>query len=483
MNENDDDNSSNEENNISDDSITIEYQEEELNIKNITFDINIKVSNDNNIIKFIFTHKNYKSEIYEYIMNKVDFLKIFPEYQNKEISIKDYLYQIDSLFKNKKVIIKYKKNLYNLSLFLLLEDKIELNFDKKITNVSNIEFKSIPCLKFKETIYSNNCGGGCNSIFDVYLCYNDSKQYLASSNYTNYNIDITSLENNQLILSLKGHKNEIYSIRYFINKVDKHEYLISSDANKVVIVWNILRNYKIIFNLLVKYSYYRNIYSCMIINLDSFNYVIISSYTSEKTNYSENTENDCTKMYSLFNKIFIKNIYNTNNNCTRYLLSWYNTQNDNNYIIECCDSKISINNLLKKENYCTFESAIEGEEYLNGFIFTKNNRDFLLTGSWNGYVRIWDLFEKNETNYIKTQNCELYHLINWSNKFAIIANKFMKFINVIDIGTLEIVLIIKNKNLKGIKCIKKIIHPKYGESLLTCSEDGKINLFVLYNNI
>ena len=101
----------------------------------------------------------------------------------------------------------------------------------------------------------------------------------------------------------------------------------------------------------------------MITNIDIFNYVIISSYTSSKNYLDKGSENDYTKMYSLMNGNFIQNIYNTNNNCTRYLLSWHNEYNCNDYIIECCDGKISINNLLKKEIYYQFESEIEGEDY------------------------------------------------------------------------------------------------------------------------
>ena len=218
----------------------------------------------------------------------------------------------------------------------------------------------------------------------------------------------------------------------------------------------------------------------MITNIDQFNYIIISSYTAKKNYLYNNSKDDCTKMYSLMNGGFIKNIYNTNDNCTRYLLSWHNNENFDDYIIECCDSKISINNLLKKENYCTFESESEEEEYLNGFIFSKDDNVYLCTGSWNGYIRIWDLNEKNEINNVKTDYCDLYHIIYWSNNYAIFVYKFIKSINIINIETLEIITQIKNENLEGVKCIKKIIHPQFGESLLTCSENGDILLYSLF---
>lgn len=479
--EDDEDNLQN--NNDNSNSLKNVFQDKTFNFEYEGYNYKFSISKDNNLIKINCSPKLKKTEIYEYIMSTKEFAEIFDEKENKDQTLEDFFIKIKNSIKNKKIKINYDSNLYNLSFNISIKNEIELKFKKNICDISKQIFKKIPNLKFKETILSTNCGGGCNSTFDAFLCYKDSKQYLASSNYTNYNINIIYLENNQLTASLKGHNNEIYSIRYFINDYNKDEYLISSDLNKIVIVWNILKNYKIDFLVEENYSKFRYIYSCMITNIEEFNYVIISSYTADRNYINMDSKNDCTKMYSLMNKGFIKNIYNTNNNCTRYLLSWHNEDNYNDYIIECCDGKISINNLLKKENYCDLISDREGEEFLSGFIFTKSNNDYLCTASWNGYIRIWDLYEKTEINFVKTQYCELYYIIPWSNRHFIFANKFIKSINVVDIETLEIITNIKNENLKGIKCIKKAIHPLYGESLLACSDNGSIHLFVLYNKI
>lgn len=483
MNEEDEENSMEKESNNYNADFSKILLEQNFKFEYREYKFNVNISKDNNYIKIICCPKKYKNELYEYILNKEEFNKIFEENQIEEKTSEDYFLIIKKYIKEKKILIKYDKNLYTLTFNIRLKNETKLSFKRNINEISKIIFKNNPNLKFKETILLTNCGGGCNSPFDVFLCYKDSKQYLASSNYQNCNIEIIDLENNQLAASLKRHKNEIFSIRYFLNNVNKEEYLISSDSNKIVIVWNILKDFKIEFLVAENYSNFRHIYSCIITNIDEFNYVIISSYTEDKMNLYKSSKDDCTKMYSLMNGGFIKNIYNTNNNCTRYLLSWHNEDNYNDYIIELCDSKISINNLLKKEKYCDFESEIEGEEFLCGFLYSRKNIDYLCTGSWNGYIRIWDLYEKNEIDCVNTQHCQLYNMIPWSNTFVIIANKFSKSFNVIDIETLELIAVINNENLIGIKCIRKIIHPLYGESLLTCSEDGTINLYILYNKI
>ena len=332
-------------------------------------------------------------------------------------------------------------------------------------------------LKYKETILKTNYGSGCNSLFDIYKNQLDSKLYLISSNYNNCKIDIILLENNFLIASLKGHKNEILSIRYFLNDITKEEYIISSDIDKNVIVWDIHNNFNIEFNCNIDYSYFCHIYSCIITNIQQFNYVITSCYINSHN--KKNAEKDFTRMYSLMNKDFIKEIYNTETNFTRYMLSWLNYSDENVYIIELCDSKIVINNLLKKRTYCTFKSEISNEEFLSGFLFKIDGEDFLITGSWNGYVRIWDLDEKTEINCLHTNEVQLYNIIPLTDRSAIIAYKSLNKIKIMDIKYFEIVLVIENNQLENIKCIKKIIHPIYGKSLLTCSEKGEINLFLL----
>ena len=179
------------------------------------------------------------------------------------------------------------------------------------------------------------------------------------------------------------------------------------------------------------------------------------------------------------NKDFIKNVYNTETNCTRYMLDWYNENDEDIYIIELCDDLISINNLLKSKNYCILKSTINSEEYLTGFIYKNDETEYLITGSWNGCVRMWDLYEKEQINYLDTNNCELYNIISWSNRYAIISYKFQNKIKIIDIKYFEITLQFESEQFSEIKCIKKIIHPIYGESLLTCSEKGDIKLFII----
>ena len=68
------------------------------------------------------------------------------------------------------------------------------------------------------------------------------------------------------------------------------------------------------------------------------------------------------------------------------------------------------------------------------------------------------------------------HIIQWNNKYIIVAdlnNKCFKIINLEN----EIIKDIEKQHTNNVKCIKKIYHPKYGESLLSAARDQTIKLW------
>ena len=189
----------------------------------------------------------------------------------------------------------------------------------------------------------------------------------------------------------------------------------------------------------------------------------------------------CTKIYSLDNNCnFIKNINETNVNITLYLLYWYNRYDSENYIIECCVGKIGIYNLLNNTKYCEFISENNFESYCCGIIYKKNNEDFLITTSDGDYIRIWDLYKKIINYNINTQYCGISYIIRWSEKYFIVADQENNSFKIIDIMKLKVInnyKIGKKIREKGVICVKKIYHPKYGESLITSDGNNKIKFW------
>ena len=138
--------------------------------------------------------------------------------------------------------------------------------------------------------------------------------------------------------------------------------------------------------------------------------------------------------------------------------------------------KIIINNLLEDELYSELKHDPE-ENHFNGFIYYKDDNDYLCVSSSNRYINVWDLYNKNIYKTINVSNCKLAQIIQWNNKYIIVADVNNKSFKVIDFEENKVISNITGQHTNKVKCIKKIYHPIYGESLLSSSEDKTIKLW------
>ena len=466
------------------------------------------LNNNEELNKIIKENKLIKEEISQ-IKNKID------DYDKKLIKIDDFIKQRELLsnevkknIDNENNINKINKNdnkekeYKNESIFKTelveknnnhnkLKNKIDNNIinelNENITNkynelkqkvnhfeyINKINYNFInePInLKYVSDITYTNTNTGWNDMFEVFLSYKDNKEYLVSPNIKNNNLDIFELIDNKKIISLRGHKNDIRTVRYFINKKDFNEYLISADDNKIVIIWDVTDNYNMKQQIETKYE--NNIYSCLLIfpHYDSNDYIITSTYHD-----SDNIQNSSSKIYSLNYGRYLNYLINSNYNPIYYLLSWYNKKNNKYYIIQFSYMKILINELSNKEYY---ELIQEPEtDHFSGFIYNRDDIDYLCSSSENGYIMIWDLYKKDIFKIISTNNCFLAHIIQWNYKYAIVADFCNKSFKIIDLEEDQIISIVNGHHTKEVKSIKKINHPIYGESLLSGSKDNTIKLW------
>ena len=252
-------------------------------------------------------------------------------------------------------------------------------------------------------------------------------------------------------------------MRYFLNEKEKKEYLISADFLKVVIVWDIDDDYNIIHKL--DYKYKGSILSTLLLfNINNNNYIITSS---------DDANEDFSRVYSFNDGSFIKEIQKTNTNKTYYLLPWF--YNEECYIIELCNEKISINALNKDENYAELILAPECDHY-GGFIY---NEKYLCCSGENGNIRLWDLVEKKLMKKIDIKGACIFEIIQWNQKFVVAANYTGKSLIVVDIEKGELVKQIKTSHKAGVRGVKKIFHSKFGECLITSAHDNAIRLWCI----
>lgn len=416
--------------------------------------------------------KNVDLEIEEkfnYIINEINILKCTPNDDDKisalEFCFNEYKEANDEKILEIKNMIKSNENKLNEKLKekQKIIDKLmeEINRIKNLLNIQTLPHQ----LKYKETIVETNDGCGPNDIFEVFSSITDNNVYLVSKNKDNYNLDIINLKNNEKIISLSGHNKNITSVRYFQN--DSNEYLVSADYSRRVIIWDIKNNFEILHKINTNYD--KGIWSCLLLfNVENENYIITSTDST-----SDNDEKSATKLYSLEDGSFIKYIINTKSSSTNYILPWHNQKDEETYIVELCTNKIIINNVLKDETYAQLIMEPEDAHY-GGFIYSKEENDYLFSSSCRGFVSIWDLYEKSLTGIINNFGCEIWQITPWSNRYIIGADFDSKSLKIMDIKGKKVVGAIKGQHTKGIVSVKKIVHPIYGESLISSGWDHKI---------
>ena len=131
--------------------------------------------------------------------------------------------------------------------------------------------------------------------FEVYKSFKDNQEYIALIKRNN--LDIFSILNNKKILSLKGNNSSINTIRYFMNNKNYNEYLISSDYDRIIIIWDITNDYNVKHKIDMKLTIDYIINSCLLIfthNKDD--YIISTAINSEEEFYES-----FTKIYLRYN--------------------------------------------------------------------------------------------------------------------------------------------------------------------------------------
>ena len=270
----------------------------DINInKTITLLLNLYIDNKQKDIEITLLYNNTNKDL---IINNYNKLKKEINYLNNEINkLKKEINQLKrNKINNNMQITNNKSNEINNNKIKELNENInnkdnnnEYNNNEYINKI-NYKFKKEPNLKYKLDIINTYFNYRWNDIFEIFLSYKDNKEYFIFPNKNNYNLDIFTLLNNKIILSLKGDKNIIGTIRYFINKKNYNEYLISVDNNKIVIIWDIINNYNIKYQIDTKYESF--IYSY----LKSLKFGRYKNlYKNELKNYICNIHN---KSYNLY---------------------------------------------------------------------------------------------------------------------------------------------------------------------------------------
>ena len=116
------------------------------------------------------------------------------------------------------------------------------------------------------------------------------------------------------------------------------------------------------------------------------------------------------------------------------------------------------------------------KEYYNSIIVRNNENITELIGSCNdGYIRIWDFHEGLIIKEIEVFELNAYGICLWDMNHLFVGGLDRK-IKLVNLNTSEIIKIINSKNPNTFT-IKKVIHPKFGETLITFDNYGTVKLW------
>jgi hypothetical protein len=260
----------------------------------------------------------------------------------------------------------------------------------------------------------------------------------------------------------------MHFLKHFYNKNDNTHYLIISYKGSTVRLWN-LSNYNLIYSLKIDYSENTRIYSCLsYFSNNKGNYLITSS--------NEDKNEDYTKIYDFYTSNFIGNLEQTNRHDIFYLLLWNNNNND--YVIGTSNSLVFINNIETRKVYKRLDSEKVLSNFNSACLVQKDGIDYLYVSTVRGCIIIWDLDKFIIKNYINYKSAYFCNILQWNENYLLVAEKNDGCILVIDIERNRVISVMKNIHDFFAMCLKKIIHPIYGESLLSCAIDNKINLSI-----
>jgi len=364
-----------------------------------------------------------------------------------------------------------------------IKDKNELDSnDLKEFNVS-------PNLVYEEDIVDvAECTFTISNSFEAFMSVKDGNPYIVYQEKDSKNLEVLKVLKNKykLVSIIKGHNSPITTIKFFLNKANNVEYIISADYEGIIIITSVTENFKIINKSKTDYIS-GQLSSCLIIFdlkeepsfFDIKNGILLIS--CKNNNISQQLPIRMLLLNEKGNLDTIKDYLGFINN-TSYMLHWYNKKTKKNYIIDLGNNKIGIISLLSG-NVCSVFKPNINTWYHSGLIYedVENDREILFINTILSMVLLFDLNDNKIIGQIKTSSQieRLYSMIQWNDNYILIAGATIPDIKVIDIKQQKCVGNIFIGHNDDFRCLRKIKHPKFGYCIITGSDDCTLKLYKL----
>ena len=434
-----------------------------------------KKNMDNNQKLIDFMNKGYKLSSPKNFINSVKFLNDTNKFlevsnnMNKKISCND----ISSNNEER------RKQLSNKIESILNE--LELKFDEKMEQIENeiilpkdnpIIYSSFnPSLKFskdpKDFVYKEDiCSSAhkTNSIDKVFCAFKSfSRESLVVWGTPQYNIEFFDLDKGKIIKTIiRAHNQTIFSCRHYSDIKNRIDYLITSSYDRTVKVWD-LKTYSYIINITNAHSGYY-IYSVSILcdEKENANYIITSA------------PNEYMKVWDFKGK-YLRN-FGQNDESTYFIDVYYDNKEKKNYILNANSTDVKSYTFKNGELYHKYKGTPQ-TWHMSAVVNETREQHILIESDGNGYIRMWEFHSANLIKTIPSSSTlNLRGICLWNDDYLFAAGNDYQ-VKLFDLNAGKFV-----KSFKGhtstVCTLDKIVHPKYGECLVSQGLDGKLKIWV-----
>ena len=382
--------------------------------------------------------------------NKIKSLRTMDESLSRQYSInlpeKVSIYE-SSIKNNKKPEIKKEDNKN-------INNKNEIIEEKKSNpNKINLESKAPINLKIYKTVtqssyilytISNTFASFCSLNNDLLLVY-------ATKNKSIECFDLIKNKFHKTILN--AHNGLILTIRHYCSTNIIKDLILSGSNDYCVKIWDV-GTWSCIFNINKIYQK-GNMYSVCIL-FDEFqkeNYVFTSS------------DSDYIKIWD-FKGNFIKNINRTNNNENYFIDTYYDNREYKYYLISGEMKCVKSYELNTHQLFRTYSDGNSFCEHVSAFIYEQGGIVKLVESEFYGSIRIWNFHTGNIIKKIDIcRRIPLVSMCLWNENY-LLASCVDNTIKLVDFKNYALIKSFSGHN-NEVCTIKKIIHPTFGECLLS----------------
>ena len=453
----------------------------EENEKDIQFLLNIKIPEfdkknmDNNQKLLDFMNNGYKLSSPKNFINSVKLLNDSKKFLQTSIKLNKKLYanNVTSLNDEK------KKKLENKLDSIL--DELEKEFDKKMEQIENeiiipkdtesiyasrnriLKFKKDPKgMSYKEDICSS--AHKTNSIDRVFCAFKSfSGQQLIVWGTPQHTIEFFDLGKNKITTTIaKAHNQTIFSCRHYADLKNRIDYVITSSYDRTVKIWD-LKTYSYLLNIQNAHSGYY-IYSVSILcdEKNESNYIITSA------------PNDYMKVWDFTGNCL--RTFGQNDESTYFIDSYYDTKGKEYYILNANSSDVKSYTFKDGKLYHKYK-GIPQTWHMSAVVNETIEQNILIESDGNGYIRMWDFHSANLIKSIPSSpTLNLRGICLWNDEYLFAAGNDYQ-VKLFDLNNGKFIKSFK-AHTSTVCSLEKIVHPKYGECLVSQGLDGKLKLWV-----